>query len=127
MFMIGCGGTLPVHPLLDLEWENELSRRSPGGEWVGRVEQVLFFGSLLINWGIAATWLAFKLGSKWRTWTTTVQMLRPVPSDKTDRAKIIRAHLARAGLDHRLFIFGTGGNIVAGFAGLAVAKLFAGA
>src|SRR3989442_15247366 len=59
-----------------------------------------------------ASQLAFKLGSKWRTWTSTVQMLRPAPSDKDKRADIIRAHLARAALDHRLFIFGTGGNIV---------------
>jgi hypothetical protein len=69
--------------------------------------------------------LAFKLASKWKSWATTWEAILPKPeADQDERAAVARAHYARAGLDHRLFLVGTAGNIVAGVIGFAVAMVF---
>lgn len=119
-------GVLPAPPGFDpAHWSAELVRRTPGGEWQGRFEVVIYAGALLTQqWPLAASWLAFKLGSKWKSWTTTWEATSPRPqADQDERAAIARAHYARAGLDHRLFVVGTAGNIVAGAIGLVAARL----
>lgn len=59
-------GVLPAPWGFDLEqWNEDVVRRTPGGEWLGRFEVVIFLIALLSNqWGLGASWLAFKLASK---------------------------------------------------------------
>ena len=121
-------GVLPPPPGFDTaQWNAEIVRRTPGGTWQGRLEVVIYASALLAQqWPLAASWLAFKLGSKWKSWTTTWEAIRPrSEADQDECVAIARAHYARAGLDHRLFLVGTAGNVVAGVIGLVVARLFA--
>src|SRR6267378_7067614 len=75
--------------------------REPGGELTGYLECAIFFGSFAMDGvGLLAAWLAFKTAAKWKTWDTT---------EKISSAEIpVRC---------RIFVIGTGVNIVAALAG----------
>jgi hypothetical protein len=118
---------LPAPEGFDIEqWDKEVIQRTMGGSSQGYFERIIFFGSCASSWTIAASYLAFKLASKWKSWTTTweaIEALTPKSRDDTAvAAKNARAHLARAGYDHRLFLVGTTANLVAGIIGFAIAN-----
>jgi hypothetical protein len=120
-------GKLPAPEGFNIDdWNREVIQRTGGGDSLAFFERIIFFSSFASTWALAASYLAFKLASKWKSWTTTWQAVRAIkPKSKDDpvmAAKNARAHLARTGYDHRLFLLGTAGNLVAGLAGFAIAK-----
>jgi hypothetical protein len=118
------GGSIPAHPGMEAYWEKEVVGRTPGGWLLGLFEVLIFYASLQTEmWAIAASYIALKLASKWKSWTTTWQAFRPIRPSKKEQKQAVdatRAHLARAALDHRLFVLNTAGNIVAAIGGYAI-------
>jgi hypothetical protein len=113
------GGEFPAPssypPLL---WKREIISRAPGGWWLGFFERALYLGAALLGrWELVAGYLVLKSASKWKAWTATADSL------KGQQPEDIRANLARAVLDHRRFLIGTIGNLVAALGGVGVAEL----
>jgi len=106
------------------EWNEMVADSTPGGDWLGHTERVIFFAAFVWHWALAASYLGFKLASKWKTWTTTWEAIK-LPDDATpeDRNQTAKAHYARTGREHRLFTLGTACNLVAGAVGYAVALM----
>jgi hypothetical protein len=112
------GGEFPVPssypPSL---WKREIISRTPGGWWLGFFERALYLGAALLGrWELVAGYLVLKSASKWKAYTVTAD------SPKGQHLEDIRANLARAALDHRTFLLGTIGNLVAALGGFGVAE-----
>jgi len=113
------GGEFPAPVSYPLAlWKREIVGRSPGGWWLGFLERALYLGAALLGkWELVAGYLVLKSASKWKAWTVTADSL------KGQYLEDIRANLARAALDHRTFLVGTVGNLVAALGGYGVAEL----
>jgi hypothetical protein len=130
---------LPVPTMIPKDvWENEVMLMTPGGVHVGNIEWVLFFAAFWISggWAVAASWLAFKLASKWDTWKTlgeiprrgreiTVKEPNREIKEQPEHLDDLRSRMYRTSLSHRKFIVGTGANIVWGLVGVGVAQALA--
>ena len=95
--------------------------RRPGGLYVGRVERLVFFGSLLANgWPLVVAWLVFKVATNWQ-WARNINALpRWLLQHKDPRylgARMIWGSRAVVS-----FTCGTGGNPAIALAGAGIAR-----
>lgn len=97
--------------------------RIPGKEsgfWVGLTDRLIFFVSLLSGVPIlVAAWLAFKVATKWESWSNVAQ----VPKKIKGVEHPIEYFIARTRWSSRTmqrFLVGTGLNLVAAFISLGI-------
>jgi hypothetical protein len=110
-------------PPVDLPNQNvqhvwpKLGGRSPGGDWLGRVERLVFFVSFVPQggWPLAASWLAFKVAAIWQG----ANQINAMPKWLADHPEPIyyRARMRWASRRVITLLVGTGANIVIAFAG----------
>jgi len=91
-----------------------------GGRWIGITERLLFFTALWVGAPIlVGAWLAFKVASKWESWTN----LTRVPPQLKDAKSDLDYFIARTRWSSRTmqrFLVGTGLNLLSAFIGLGV-------
>lgn len=107
-------------------WKFVMSR-SGTGVVLGAVEQGIFFVALWTDgWPLLASWLAFKVASKWQSWTHVAQLPAPPPPENVTAANqyaILRHKwVARR---YITFIVGTGANILLAAFGVAIGRIVA--
>ncbi|MHC8327267.1 hypothetical protein [Pseudomonas sp. LB1P83] len=110
----------PPSGALDTEWLKVISGNE-GGSVLGALERFLFFSAFLANADVVvASWLAFKVASKWNAWTNIVA----VPKDIQDVDPIGFLIARRSWATHLLttFLVGTLANIIAGLLGAAFTR-----
>jgi hypothetical protein len=96
----------------------------PGGNAaaavVGRLESLIFFGSLWSGSGfLVPAWLAFKVASKWETWTHVVRVGRNIFDGSPAEELRVRNQWGSRLLQR--FLIGTSYNLLSAMAGAAVA------
>jgi hypothetical protein len=99
--------------------------RSGTGVILGAVEQAIFFVALWTDgWPLLASWLAFKVASKWQSWTHVAQLPPPPPpadAAATSEYAILRHKwVARR---YITFVVGTGTNILLAAFGVAIGRI----
>lgn len=109
-------------------WE-VVMERSRSGFILGAIEQAVFFVALWTDgWPLLASWLAFKVASKWQSWTHVAQLPTPPPVQNvaaTDQYAILRHKwVARR---YITFVVGTGTNILLAAFGVAIGRVVAAA
>lgn len=107
-------------------WDVVLGRAG-SGPILGAIEQSIFFIAFWSDgWPLLASWLAFKVASKWQSWTHVAQLPAPPPPEDTAAVKeyVILRHtwVARR---YMTFMIGTGANIVLAAFGVAIGKAIA--
>jgi len=100
--------------------ETDESRR--GTQWLGTLEQVLFFIAIWF-WTpeIAAGWLAFKLGSKWEVYHNVVKI--PDVISGFDSLDVLKARRQWGARIYLRFLVGTLLNCIAAGIGVGLARL----
>jgi len=96
-----------------------------GGRWIGITERLLFFTALWVGAPIlVGAWLAFKVASKWQSWSQLAYLPKP-PASFDDQGMIEYALLRHTWTARRYvtFLVGTGGNILVGAFGVGLGKL----
>jgi hypothetical protein len=107
-----------------LAWEELYMRRDTSGHWVGAVERIIFFGSLLLvphDAPVAiAAWLAFKVAAKWEAWNH----MGYVPDHIEDIPPLTLALARRiwAAQGYATLVVGTSANFLLAAAGVAFAR-----
>ena len=101
------------------EWEDLIKIPGKhGGRWIGITERLLFFIVLWVSAPIlVGAWLAFKVASKWESWSN----LTRVPNELDDVVSDLAYFKARTRWSSRTmqrFLVGTGLNLLAAFVGL---------
>lgn len=87
---------------------------------LGLLERVLFFVCFWLGaWELAAAWLAFKLASKWQSWSSIVKVPEAAP-DGVDQLDYLSAKNVWASQVLQRWLIGVLLNILVAFAGLAV-------
>jgi hypothetical protein len=109
----------------DRVWRDLISSPGQAGAaWLGRIERLLFFGSLVLGTPeLIVAWLVFKVGSKWQVWQHVIRA-----PDRLGRAKADDYFVSRnawGALVFTRFLVGTGANILAAILGLALFQLLA--
>lgn len=92
-----------------------------GGAVLGHLERLLFFGAFLGGADVlVASWLGFKVASKWNAWTNVVAVPKDLPGIDPIEYLIARRNWA----SHVLvtFLIGTLANMIAGYAGAVAAR-----
>ena len=105
-------------------WELAM-RRGEGGPYLGSVEALIFFLAIWVEgWILLASWLAFKVASKWQSWSQLAYLPKP-PASFDDQGMIEYALLRHTWTARRYvtFLVGTGGNILVGAFGVGLGKL----
>src|SRR5713226_7808202 len=101
--------------------------RGDSGLILGAIEQAVFVVALWTDgWPLLASWLAFKVASKWQSWTHVAQI--PAPPSANDAAASDRHAMLRHKLVARrytTFIVGTGANILLAAFGVAIGRIVA--
>jgi len=107
------------------DWNNiVIGSKSHSGFWIGRLEAITFFisfatseiNSILIVGG----WLAFKVASKWETWSNVNMVPKSLPDIK--EIEFFKARRAWGNTLYERFIIGTLINILMGFSAVLFAK-----
>jgi hypothetical protein len=96
-----------------------------GGIAIGIVEQLIFFGAIWTEgWVLLGSWMAFKLASKWEAGKFLSKVLEDLgtPPSKLDLAVGVSQAISQR---YVTFLFGTGANIIAAFAGVLFARWLA--
>ena len=109
-------------------WESEVLGGTYGGRELGCAERVIFFASFWFDngWALAASWLAFKVASKWNSWTQlgdVPKVPQAMAEEHGEELGDLRARVYRVGHANRRFVLGTALNIVCGLAGAGVGRL----
>jgi hypothetical protein len=100
------------------EWRKLLAdpEGHAGRRWIGRLERWFVFFSVLLaqkEAGVAiAAWLAFKLASKWETWSNIIKL--PDKFGETYHLDYLRARREWGDRLYQRFLIGTLGNVLAG-------------
>jgi hypothetical protein len=107
-------------------WDVVLARAG-SGPILGVIEQSIFFIAFWSDgWPLLASWLAFKVASKWQSWTHVAQLPAPPPADdlRAVQEYVILRHkwVARR---YMTFMIGTGANILLAAFGVAIGKAIA--
>jgi len=96
-----------------------------GGAELGFVERLISLGAFWAGgWLLAASWLGFKVASKWNSWTQLGDIPR-LSKEETDKnsedVESMRARAYRFGVGNRRFVLGTALNLGIGMVGAGVA------
>lgn len=110
----------PSSQMSDDEWL-AVAKRGPAGPLIGSAEQIIFFSSLWTSaWVVFGAWITFKLAVMWasnkQTWDE-LNAFAPVRKYEDFVGRV--CWLQQRALTHLL---GTGWNIVAAFAGVALGR-----
>ena len=96
-----------------------LTDSNESGAYLGYLERLLFFGAFLVDMPLViATWLAFKVASKWNAWANIIS----VP-EKIINIEEMDYLIARNRLGSKLymgFVIGTLSNLIFGYLGVLV-------
>jgi hypothetical protein len=118
-------------------WRREILEPTKGGAELGYVESTILFAAFWVTngWPLLVSWLGFKLASKWNTWTTLGEIPKRVREiklidDRQETTELqaederdLRARVYRTSQSHRVFVIGTGANIVIALGGVALGKM----
>ena len=107
-------------------WDVILARGG-SGPILGAIEQAIFFIAFWVEgWALLASWLAFKVASKWQSWTHVAQLPAPPPPDQIEALNeyVILRHnwVARR---YMTFVIGTGANILLAALGALIGRAVA--
>lgn len=110
----------PPSTALQAEWA-ALMKENEGGRVLGYLERFFFFGVLWAQTDVVlAGWLAFKVASKWNSWSNVISVPKEVPGLDPIQFLIAR----RCWGSHLLmtFLIGTLANLVVGALGVVIGK-----
>ena len=113
---------VPTSGPLPEEFWREMFRRRPGGNYVGRTERLVFYGSFVAGaMPLAIAWLVFKVANNWQGANTLNRLPAWLVDDESKNPEILRARLFWASRVVVSFLAGTGLNVAIAFAGAGVA------
>ena len=103
------------------QWTLVTFVNSRGARWLGSLERALFVVALLQGAReIVAGWLLFKVASKWEAWHNIIRV--PESVDDLDTLEFLRYRHTWGVTIMQSFLVGTLANILAGLAGVVVAR-----
>jgi hypothetical protein len=111
---------IPPNDATKDKWAS-LTEGDEGGSVLGPLERILYFGALWIDAPeLIATWLAFKVASKWNVWINVIAVPKTLPN--VDDLDLLIARRRWGSNVLMTFLIGTASNLVVGFAGVAIGR-----
>jgi len=108
------------------KWQEILAGNPPAAKWLGILESLLAYGSILAletNASlVVAGWLAFKVASKWESWQNISRV--PESLDGASPVDFLRARRQWSTTLYLRFLVGTLLNIMFGFLVAIVVRAF---
>ena len=108
------------HEAIEEQW-TRLTGGNEGGRVLGNLERLLFLGAFWVHSpAIIATWLAFKVATKWNAWSNVISVPKALAG--IDEVEYLIARRRWGSQLLTTFLVGTLSNVIIGFLGFLVGR-----